>query len=123
MGHARPSCPAVCLDHLPCGQAVGALLFHPRRLRRRQPALRHRRRARLLVRLDFGSQHTAHLCFWSLNGHTIADNCAAALRYEKGGPWPEHYYHLYEGMGTLTLQRTGDRTLLVTTPKGWFSSS
>lgn len=58
-----------------------------------------------------------------LNGHTIADNCAASLRYEKGGQWPEHFYHLYEGMEILTIKRTGERTLLGGTPNGWFASS
>jgi hypothetical protein len=58
-----------------------------------------------------------------LNGHSISDNCAASLRYEKRGQWPEHFYHLYEGMETLTVKRTGERTLLGTTPKGWFATS
>ncbi|MBI5531869.1 MAG: hypothetical protein HY898_04085 [Deltaproteobacteria bacterium] len=58
-----------------------------------------------------------------LNGHTIADNCAAAIRCEKKGSWPEHFYHLYEGFDVLTVQRTGDRTIFATTPKGWFASS
>jgi MFS family permease len=58
-----------------------------------------------------------------LNGHTIADNCAAAIRSEKHGQWPEHFYHLYEGLETLTVKRTGERTLRATLPRGWFSSS
>ena len=58
-----------------------------------------------------------------LNGHSIATGATAALRCEKGGEWPAHFYLLYEGVDPITVTRTGDRTLLATTPKGWFSSS
>ena len=58
-----------------------------------------------------------------LNGSTIADNCAAAIRYEKHGRWPEHFYHLYNGLETMALRRTGERTLRATIPKGWFAPS
>jgi hypothetical protein len=58
-----------------------------------------------------------------LNGSTIADNAAASLRYEKQGRWPEHFYHLYEGLDVLAVKRTGERTLLVAPTKGYFASS
>ncbi|MBN2358209.1 MAG: hypothetical protein JXR83_02070 [Deltaproteobacteria bacterium] len=58
-----------------------------------------------------------------LNGSTIADNASAGLRYEKQGQWPEHFYHLYEGMDALTVKRVGERTLLMTPANGWFATS
>lgn len=47
---------------------------------------------------------------------------APAIRCEKGKAWPEHFYYLYCGMDTLTVKRTGERTLLATPSKGWFPS-
>lgn len=58
-----------------------------------------------------------------LNGSLIADNAAAGLRYENRGQWPEHFYHLYEGLDAMTVKRTGERTLLVTPDNGFFASS
>jgi len=47
---------------------------------------------------------------------------APALRCERGGEWPEHFYNLYCGMDTLLVKRTGERSLLVSPSKGWFAS-
>jgi hypothetical protein len=46
---------------------------------------------------------------------------AAAIRFENGGEWPRHCYTLYFGdEDSVTLQRTGDRTLRVEAARGWF---
>ncbi len=58
-----------------------------------------------------------------LNGHPIAVMVAAAMRYEKGGEWPQHFYHFYDSIAPLNVERTGERSLLVTVPHGWFSPS
>jgi hypothetical protein len=48
---------------------------------------------------------------------------APAIRSEKGGEWPEHFYYLYDGADTLTIKRASERTLLATTSKGWLATS
>jgi hypothetical protein len=45
-----------------------------------------------------------------------------AIRCEKGGEWPAHFYNLYGGMDTVTIKRTGERTILAATTKGWFAT-
>jgi hypothetical protein len=55
-----------------------------------------------------------------LNMNGISGSYPPAIRCEKGGIWPEHFYNLYEGPDTLTVKCTGERTLLATTPNGWF---
>jgi hypothetical protein len=56
------------------------------------------------------------------NSGAFSSLWSPAIRYEKRGVWPEHCYSLYDGMDTLTIKRTGERTLLASTPKGWFAS-
>jgi len=56
----------------------------------------------------------------SSNGFTAL--YAPAIRCYEGGTWPGHFYSLYCGSDTLTVTRTGDRTLTATVPNGWIAS-
>lgn len=47
---------------------------------------------------------------------------APPLRYERGGEWPQHFYALYCGADTLTVKRTGERTILATPSRGWLAT-
>jgi hypothetical protein len=55
------------------------------------------------------------------NAGAFSSLWSPAIRYKKGGEWPEHCYSLYDGMDTLTIKRTGGRTLMATTANGWFA--
>lgn len=58
-----------------------------------------------------------------LNGHLLPNACAAALRCERQGQWPAHFYHLYDGLDSVTVKRTGSNTLDLVPVHGWFASS
>jgi hypothetical protein len=52
----------------------------------------------------------------------IAFLYAAAIRYEKSGDWPQHFYYLYSGEDTLKVKRVDYKAILATTSKGWYAS-
>lgn len=52
----------------------------------------------------------------------IAFLYAAAIRYEKAGDWPRHFYNLYCGTDTLKVKRIDEKSILATVLKGWYAS-
>lgn len=45
-----------------------------------------------------------------------------AIGAEMGRKWPDHLYPLYSGADTVSIKRTGERTIEATVARGWFTT-